>query len=73
MLSKLLIVYLINIGAFPLIVIGLFDFGILYTNPTSLFAMIVLGELFLGGILLVKIAYNPEEEKEETVKGIVNT
>lgn len=66
MFSKLLIAYLINIGVFPFVAIGLFDFGVLYADPASLFAMIVLGELFLATLTLIKIAYKPERSAEKT-------
>jgi len=54
---KILLIYLANIGAFPFVAVGLFDFGILQADLISLIWLIVFVELILSTLLLMKIVY----------------
>ena len=62
---KILIAYLVNIGILPIVVVGLFDFGVLVSDPWSLFAMILLGELFLGTLMLIRIVYKSADKEKK--------
>ncbi len=61
---KLFVFFLVDLGILPIALLSLFDIGFLYADYNSIVSLIILGELFLGTLLLLYIVYNTRDVKQ---------